>query len=730
MNANEQNFEELNLEDILKEFGSGELLDGEAEASHEMGDLDHILAQPLEEPPAEAPQSPAPAADEAAEPEHLDAADGLNLDEPDSAETPDGLETSDKPDAADEPNAEDEPDRAEEPDPAEDMPAEPENAAADTIRLDDISQASGPDTKKDAALPEETEDKAEFDTAEEELPPPQPIVFRPRSRLQELKRQLIAGPEKRYYELTEVGVGKLQIAILLCLLVVLFSGGCAAAYHAGLIPETRLRLMAFCQVLAMLFGGLLGSYQMMEGLGDLFHGKFTMNTLLAFTFAACFADGFFCLMEERIPICAAFTLEVAMSLWATYHRRVTEMGQMDTMRKAVRLDSVVLTKEFHEGKPGFLRGEGQVADFMDRAAETTTPEKVQNLCALLSLCASVAVAVLGGVMHSTSMGVQLLSTTLLVAVPASCFVALTRPMAVLERKLHSLGTVLCGWQGVKGLCSKGAYPLTDTDIFPAGSSKMNGVKFYGDRDPEETISYATALMHANGGSLAPIFDQLLASRNGIKYEAGNLQYYGNGGIGGEICGEPVLMGSLDFLKEMGVEIPEGVMVKQAVYVSIDGELSGLFAITYNRSKYSAVGLAALCTNRRVTPVVIAEDFMLTDGFLKEKFGINTRRMAFPSRADREALAEKKAGSEDAALALTTQEGLAPAAYAISAARSLRTAWKLGLAIQMLGGVLGVLIMAALAFLGATELLTPVHVLLYQLVWALPSLLVTFWTKMI
>ena len=48
--------------------------------------------------------------------------------------------------------------------------------------------------------------------------------------------------------------------------------------------------------------------------------------------------------------------------------------------------------------------------------------------------------------------------------------------------------------------------------------------------------------------------------------------------------------------------------------------------------------------------------------------------------------------------------------------------------MMLGGVLGMLIMLALAYLGSVELLTPVNVLLYQLVWLLPGLLVTEWTR--
>ena len=78
--------------------------------------------------------------------------------------------------------------------------------------------------------------------------------------------------------------------------------------------------------------------------------------------------------------------------------------------------------------------------------------------------------------------------------------------------------------------------------------------------------------------------------------------------------------------------------------------------------------------------------------------------------------------------MTTMEGLAPAAYAVTGARALRTASRLGVAIHMIGGILGMLIMAALAYLGSTQLLTPTHILLYQLVWMIPGLLITEWTR--
>ena len=314
--------------------------------------------------------------------------------------------------------------------------------------------------------------------------------------------------------------------------------------------------------------------------------------------------------------------------------------------------------------------------------------------------------------------------------PASFFIALTRPMAVLERRLHALGTVLCGWKGVLGLSGKYMYPISDEDLFPLGSIKLNGVKFYGDRNPETVLAYAASLMKANGGNLAPVFEQLLTSRNGVRFEAQNVQFYGNGGIGGEINGDPVLMGTMEFLKEMGVEIPDGTLVKEAVYISVDGEFSGLFAISYNRLKQSVAGMATLCSSRRIRPVVIAKDFLMTPTFLKEKFGIRPRRTLFPNRTDSMALAQKQPVPDARTLALTTQGGLASTAYAITGACALRTACRMGLTVHMIGGILGMLIMAALAVLGAASLLTPVHILLYQLVWLIPGWIVTMWTRAI
>ncbi len=609
-----------------------------------------------------------------------------------------------------------------------------EDAAPDpaaTVRIDELSDTLE-EAPADAAENGSEEPAAEDGSGDTEetsaQPEKEPIPFSPRARLRELKTKLIAGPEKRYYELEELGVGKLQIAILLNLALVALCAGGAVLYAMGAVPGNRMRFLAFSQVLAMLVSALLGSNALLDGLGDIFHGKFTLNTLMALTFLACCADAVYCLMELRIPCCAAFCLEMTMALWARYNRRSTEMAQMDTLRKAVNLGSIVKSPDYYNKRPGILRGQGDVEDFMDTYNKSSGPEKLQCVYAFISLIASLGISTLAGLLHGPSMAVQILSTSLLVAVPASFFVSLTRPAALLERRLHMVGSVICGWQGVKKLCGKAVIPLRDEDLFPEGSAKLNGVKFYGERTPDEIVSFTTSLIVEAGGGLVNVFRTLLASRGGREYPVEEFRNYGSGGIGGIIQGEPVLLGTLDFMQDMGVHVPDGTMVNQAVYAAIDGELSAVVAISYAKMRSSAAGLVSLTGCRRLTPVMLTRDFMLTESFLRSKFSVRTRKMVFPDQQTRDALAAIQADPEADVLALTTRQDLASYIYAITGSSALRTASRLGIAIHLLGGIVGIAIMLVIAYLGSTQLLTPINILLYQLVWMIPGLLITEWTR--
>lgn len=631
---------------------------------------------------------------------------------------------------------------------------ETEEVSGDTIRLDQIRKVvteTAADSMDDTAVfapvgeeyepdqppaeeaepvePFSEEWEPEYEEPMGDYPTPEPIAFQPKARMRELRAKLVAGPEQRYYALSELGLGKLQLSLLINLLVFAFSAGFTVLYAWGMISEERLRLLVFVQFLGMLVSALLGCYRLMDGIGDLLHLRFTPNSLLVFTFVACCVDSVLCLQELRVPVSAAFSLEMTMAIWSAYDRRSAEIGMMDTLRKAPRLDSVVCVPDYYEGKPGICTGQGEVEHFMDYYSRTSTPEKVLNWYAFAALLVSLGGGILAGVRHGFSTGVQLCAASLLVGMPATAFLSVNRPLAILEKQLHRLGTVLCGWKGVRAAGRKTAYPLEDKDLFPAGAAKLNGMKFYGDREPDLVVAYATALIKANSGALVSLFSQLLDSRNGYYYTVSDLSVH-TGGISGEIGDDTVLVGTLEFMQNMGVDMGEAKQIDQAVYAAIDGRLSGVFAVTYQKSRSTVAGLRTLCSYPGLTPVVVCEDFMLSKSFVQSKFGINPRRMAFPSRDVRRELTLREVGEVDPVIALTTKEGLAPKAFAVTGARVLRSAMKIGVAVHMVGGILGLLMMLALAYVGPQNILTPSNILLYEMIWMVPGLLITEWTRTI
>ena len=74
------------------------------------------------------------------------------------------------------------------------------------------------------------------------------------------------------------------------------------------------------------------------------------------------------------------------------------------------------------------------------------------------------------------------------------------------------------------------------------------------------------------------------------------------------------------------------------------------------------------------------------------------------------------------------EGMLGLAMAATGARALNTASVVGLVIHMLAGAAGLVIVALLGIVGAEELLTAENLMLFELLWMIPGLLVTEWTR--
>ena len=158
--------------------------------------------------------------------------------------------------------------------------------------------------------------------------------------------------------------------------------------------------------------------------------------------------------------------------------------------------------------------------------------------------------------------------------------------------------------------------------------------------------------------------------------ADHLCCYEGGGLSANIRGDQVLVGSAAFMNLMDIPLPQGLNVKSAVFCAINGELAGIFALSYSLHDTIFPALEELM-REKIGPVLATRDFNLIPAMLHQRFKLAADKMDFPPVERRRELSDPEQPHSDVLTALLCREGLFPFAEAVTAAKRLRWATRLG-----------------------------------------------------
>ena len=310
---------------------------------------------------------------------------------------------------------------------------------------------------------------------------------------------------------------------------------------------------------------------------------------------------------------------------------------------------------------------------------------------------------------------------------ASCSLALPLswglPWSRLSAQLQKSGCALAGWGGAAAISRRRTMVLTDLDLFPPGSVQLNGIKVYGEKVPH-AVSYAASLIRASGSGLERLFGGLLRSEGGSYRELSDFSFYEEGGCSAVIRGESVLLGTAPFLRKMDVRLPGNLNLQTGLYLAVDRQLVAVFAVKYNPSENVDWALRML-RRSRITPILASRDPSITPALLKRKFG-RAVKVEYPPLAARLALSELEQG-RGRPRALLLREGLLPYAETVAGAHRLRRSVSACTRLSLLGSGAGMLLAYYLCSVEALALMTPLTLLVFQLLWLLPIALLTEWT---
>lgn len=464
---------------------------------------------------------------------------------------------------------------------------------------------------------------------------------------------------------------------------------------------------------------LMAADVLRRGLMDSIRLRFGLYSLTVLLAALLLIDGF---LSADAGYTALMPLLLYLSCRALLHERLGTLHTLRTVEGFSKPVGIFEVPKLLKNANGLRRADGDMDDYLRHLSAPDLPGTVLRVYSLFLLPLSAVMAYLLSLRSELDFP-RIWMLLLSGGIPFSGALCYTRPFAMISKRLKKCGGALCGWYSARLFAKRHTVILRDEDLFPSGNVASNGMKLYGSLGAPRVIAYALAALDAAENPLSDIFEELLHAQYGRHYTADAFRIYDVGGIGAEVAGDVVLVGSLTFIRSMGVHMPDGAKVRQAVYVSVNGELAGIFALKYKPSAAARNGLRDILSKRNIRVLLGTRDFLLTPDLIAAKYELSAEALVCPSYGERLRLSE--ADPEKAALqgGLIAGDSFGAFASTVAAGRSLRSAALLSLWLSLLSGLLGLCICILLILWNAPA--SVLHIAAFQLLWSILTAFVTW-----
>lgn len=457
---------------------------------------------------------------------------------------------------------------------------------------------------------------------------------------------------------------------------------------------------------------------------DLLQLRIGLHTLTCIASVLAVIDAILQKNAASQSYCSVASLLLLGQLKALHTEKV---GIFHTLRTICAFDApmgIFDTTKLVKNKDSLQRDAGDVPDFLYRLEHRNAPRRIIRIYAtgLFFILPILAY------MLSVGKALSFIQVWLLLsfgAIPYAMALSFVRPFASVSKRLSGYQGALCGWHGARIFGGKHTVVICDEDLFPKKNIVSNGMKIYGSHKAPRIIAYALAALKLVESPLVDLFQSLLDAQNGKSCPISEYRIYDDGGIGAQIGGDIVLVGSLAFMRSMGVHMPAGTRVRQAVYVSVGGELAGIFALKYKPNSSTRAGLRDILANHNFSIILATKDFLICPELIAAKYELPTDTMRVPPYSERIRIAVDSPKERSHQGALIAKDTFGAFAVTVASGRTLRLSTIASLCINLSVGLLGLLLCILLLAWHAIDAASPFHIAAFQLLWAFLSSFVSF-----
>lgn len=540
--------------------------------------------------------------------------------------------------------------------------------------------------------------------------------------------------------LIQLGLYALFTIVLLSLVIWERTSGAAAIAQKGAGAA-----LAYCAVSTVLCWGMgiIARQTLIDGLKPLRRFKANSATLLSLAYIACLLQGIVSLFTSSSFVGAdhhlyGFIIAFALALDAA--GRLMMVLRVKSNFEFISAHSPAYAAELFDDQEtarrmvsGTTASRGNVAyqhvtsflsDFLKISYAPDPSEEHSGKTAPIAVISAVIVTILYAILFKSVQGaVSALTVMLCVGIPFTAMIAGNLPMLLFSHRMLDEDAMVAGYPSVRQFCDTSALILTAADLFPSGCVTIEQLVPLQQYRVEEGLLMAAAVLREAGSPIAPAFDELVMENKGVLPSVESVMYEDQSGLVGWIGGERVLIGNRKLMDRYHISIREDFPIskmkkleKHTTYIAVSGQAVAVMALNYSAAPITKEQVQK-AEHAGLALIVSTTDANVTDDLIASVYGLFHRSVKVTTPGYTNVIDEATGSVEEASRAFIATRGrIGSLARAIGGCIGVKTNINLGIAIEIFGTILGLILCATLALYASVARLSVVELIIYIGFW--------------
>jgi len=374
---------------------------------------------------------------------------------------------------------------------------------------------------------------------------------------------------------------------------------------------------------------------------------------------------------------------------------------------------------------------GFLSDFLKLSYSPDPSEDMASKVAPVTLLFSVFVGILYGIFSGDLVGaLSAFAILSCVSAPLCDLLAVNMPLKKLCGDTLAKNAMISGYPAIRQFCDTKAVICEARDLYPIDSITLNGVKAFSNNRVEEGMLAAAAILNEAKSPMACVFDHVIATNRNKVPKVESVLYEDNLGLVGWVNSERILVGNKALLDKYAIPLPSEDFEekhkkdgKLVTYLARSGELLAMFVTTYDTTLRIAELLKKAEANG-ISLMVHTTDCNVTGEKIAADFGIYYRSVKVLPTGLGNVCQEITSQKEDSSRAyLATRGSFLSLLRALCGCVKLRNNTSLAVVIQLIGIVLGILLVSTISLFAGVGILKNLEMLLFVIICAAATIFI-------